>query len=327
MSDKETLLSMGFFEAQVIKALSATKNAGLSQALDYIDEHANEPSGFWDVPFEKPAKTTTGVGEHEEGDEEGAPGGAAEAKSLTCTDCGKRFRNHALASYHGEKSGHEHFEESTEETSPLTEEERKAKLAELQERMLAKKKLQQAKDREEALKNDAIHRKTGKDQAQIKADLQLKAAQQEAAQRAKDKLEDAKARATIKAQIEADKKARLEKAKKEKALREGGIVDVGEEAAEIAAGTSAGGLKSASAPVKTYDQTRLQIRVPDGPPLVHAVASTETLGAVVEWIQGQTGLDEPGLSSAFPRKTYSPSEYGKTMSELGLAPSAVLMVV
>ncbi|SCV73172.1 BQ2448_7097 [Microbotryum intermedium] len=323
MSDKETLLSMGFFEAQVTKALAATKNAGLSQALDYIDEHANEPSAFWETPVEQ-AKSAlvAAAGQHEEGDEEGAPGGAAEAKSLTCTDCGKRFRNHALASYHGEKSGHDNFEESTEEIAPLTEEERKAKLAELQERMLAKKKLQQAKDREEALKNDAIRRKAGKDQAQIKADMQLKAAQQEAAQRAKDKLEDAKARAAIKAQIEADKKARAEKAKKEKALRDGGVVDVGAEAAGGGTGSSStGGAKTAAASAKTYDQTRLQIRVPSGAPLVHAVASTETLGQVVEWIREQTGLDEPSLSSAFPRKTYSPSEYGKTMTELGLAPS------
>lgn len=32
MSDKDTLLSMGFAEAQVTKALRATKNSGLSPA-------------------------------------------------------------------------------------------------------------------------------------------------------------------------------------------------------------------------------------------------------------------------------------------------------
>lgn len=180
-------------------------------------------------------------------------------------------------------------------------------LTQLQERMLAKKKLQQAKDREEALKNDAIRRKAGKDQAQIKADLQLKAAQQEAAQRAKDKLEDAKARAAIKAQIEADKKARIEKAKKEKALREGGVVDVAREEEGVKNGSSGssslvgGDQATSNAQKKTYDQTRLQIRIPTGNPIVHTVASTETLGKVVEWISEQTGLQELSLSSAFPR--------------------------
>lgn len=51
------------------------------------------------------------------------------------------FRNTALANYHGEKSGHENFEESTEEIAPLTEEEKKAKLEELKAKMSEKKKL------------------------------------------------------------------------------------------------------------------------------------------------------------------------------------------
>lgn len=42
----------------------------------------------------------------------------AEAKSLKCSDCGKVFRSQATASFHAEKSGHENFEESTEEVRP-----------------------------------------------------------------------------------------------------------------------------------------------------------------------------------------------------------------
>ena len=40
---------------------------------------------------------------------------SAVAKSLKCVDCGKLFKNADLANYHAEKSGHENFEESTEE--------------------------------------------------------------------------------------------------------------------------------------------------------------------------------------------------------------------
>lgn len=43
-----------------------------------------------------------------------------QAKSLKCMDCGKLFKNADLANYHAEKSGHENFEESTEEVSPLS---------------------------------------------------------------------------------------------------------------------------------------------------------------------------------------------------------------
>ena len=78
-----------------------------------------------------------------------------------------------------------------------------------------------------------------------------------------EKLEDAKARAAIKAQIEADKKARAEKAAREKALREGKpIVDTSagtptSSPAAIAAATS--GLAG-----RDYPQTRLQIRMASG---------------------------------------------------------------
>lgn len=45
--------------------------------------------------------------------------------------CVETFRNNALASYHGEKSGHDQFEESAEEIAPLTEAEKAIKLEEV----------------------------------------------------------------------------------------------------------------------------------------------------------------------------------------------------
>lgn len=38
-------------------------------------------------------------------------------QSIKCSECGKIFRSTATASFHGEKSGHQEFEESTEEVS------------------------------------------------------------------------------------------------------------------------------------------------------------------------------------------------------------------
>ena len=37
------------------------------------------------------------------------------SQSIKCSQCGKVFKNTALANYHAEKSGHDQFEESTEE--------------------------------------------------------------------------------------------------------------------------------------------------------------------------------------------------------------------
>jgi UBX domain-containing protein 1/4 len=36
-------------------------------------------------------------------------------QSVKCSQCGKTFKNTALANFHAEKSGHDQFEESTEE--------------------------------------------------------------------------------------------------------------------------------------------------------------------------------------------------------------------
>jgi hypothetical protein len=37
------------------------------------------------------------------------------SQSIKCSECGKIFKTTALANYHAEKSGHDQFEESTEE--------------------------------------------------------------------------------------------------------------------------------------------------------------------------------------------------------------------
>lgn len=51
-------------------------------------------------------------------------------------------------------SEHTDFSESTEEIAPLTEEEKKAKLEELRERVRAKKTAASVKDKEEAKENE-----------------------------------------------------------------------------------------------------------------------------------------------------------------------------
>lgn len=119
--------------------------------------------------------------------------------------------------------------------------------------------------------------------------------EKEALQRKKDKLDDAKAKAAVRAQIEADKKARAAKAAREKALRDGTALP-GEEGTAVAAVAPAAPVEK-----KAYDQTRLQIRLPGSPPLVHAVPSTATLQEVANWVKEQASLEDVTFSSAFPR--------------------------
>lgn len=83
-------------------------------------------------------------------------------QSIKCSQCGKIFKNTALANFHAEKSGHDQFEESTEEIKPLTEEEKKQKLAELREKMAAKRAMKSVEEANETKTNEAIRRKQGK---------------------------------------------------------------------------------------------------------------------------------------------------------------------
>ncbi|GJN93753.1 hypothetical protein Rhopal_006810-T1 [Rhodotorula paludigena] len=309
MSDRDNLLAMGFPEANVTKALRATQNAGLPQALDYLEKHADEDASFWEAT--------------DDADEGDAMAVDAEAKF---------FRNQALAQYHSTKSGHTDFEESTEELKPLTEEEKAQKLQELRERMAEKKKAQAKLDAEENRRNEEIRRKSGKDEAAAREQLKLKEAERQAALRKKEKADELAARKRIKEQIEADKRARAEKAAREKALREGRNPD------EAAAAVSGGAAPAPAVPVvassaaqpagekKTYDSARLQIRVPGGAPLVHSLPGTSTLREVVEWVKEQTGLASVSLTCSFPRKTYGDADLDKDLKTLGLVPSAVLLV-
>lgn len=75
-------------------------------------------------------------------------------RSLVCNDCGKKFRSQAQAEFHASKTQHVDFSESTEEIAPLTEEERKAKLAELREKLAAKRAIQSEQDKLDKKRNE-----------------------------------------------------------------------------------------------------------------------------------------------------------------------------
>lgn len=74
-----------------------------------------------------------------------------------------------------------------------------------------------------------------------------------------EKLEDQKARAAIKAQIEADKRERAEKAAREKALREGKAIPTSSSPVPTIVPKANTGMKSSENP-----ETRLQIRLATG---------------------------------------------------------------
>lgn len=333
---------MGFDPARVDWALRATNNRGLQPAMDHILENEGKP-----IPDPSAAAPTTASGsvgqlmdvdvddEDEDalrrlmGTQAGATSSAeAEAKSIKCSECGKVFKNTALANYHAEKSGHDQFEESTEELKPLTEEEKQQKLADLREKIAAKRSVKAQQEAAEARANETIRRKTGKDIGKLKDELKAKELVKEAEQKRREKLEDAKAKAAVKAQIEADKKARAERTAREKALRDGQpIIDAPASASTtpaVTASSSSGGTSG-----KDFKETRLQIRMAtEGTPYTTTLPSDATLREVAEFLAAQTlviDVETVTFAQHFPRKTFSRDQFSKTLRELGLTPSAVLI--
>ena len=182
------------------------------------------------------------------------------------------------------------------------------------------------KDAEERKRNEEIRRKGGKELGQIKEEMKLKEAQKEAEARKREKIEDAKARQKIKQQIEEDKKARREKEALEKALRDGTALPdaAANQASNVQKPTAAASAPTAAA----TNSARLQIRLPSGPPLTTTRPGDDTLQSVLTWVQEQapTVALQGSVMTTYPRKTYDASDFGKTLKELGLTPSSVLVI-
>ncbi|KAJ3514153.1 hypothetical protein NLJ89_g2536 [Agrocybe chaxingu] len=253
--------------------------------------------------------------------------GVAEAKSIKCSECGKVFKNTDLANFHAEKSGHDQFEESTEEIKPLTEEEKKQKLEELRQKLAEKRANKAVEEAKDHKANETLRRKAGKDLNKLREEVQAKEAMKEAEKKKREKIEDAKAKAAVKAQIEADKKARAEKAAREKALREGkAIVDA---SASSGPSTTPAAVAASAVAGKDFKETRLQIRLSTGgQPYTTTLPSESSLREVAEFLAAQAvtiDVDTVTFAQHFPRKTFTQADFSKSLKDLGLTPSAVLI--
>jgi len=209
------------------------------------------------------------------------------------------------------------LEKPQEEKKPLTAEEKAEKLAKLEELRVKKRAEREAREKEEAKAKEKSRIESGKDMGEIRQALAEQEIKKLAALRRQEKEDDKKAKARVLAQIEADKAAR--KAEREAAA--GKKPDSAPVAAPVAA--------AAPAPKKDYTETRVQVRLPSGAPLVHAFGVKEPLSAVRLYVQMNRtdgGTGEVKLMTSFPKKVFGDEDYDNTLENLGLVPSAVLIV-
>ncbi|KAL8693680.1 MAG: hypothetical protein Q9218_001537 [Villophora microphyllina] len=314
-SDLDTLLEMGFEKAKA--ELATKKTGGLQGALEWLE--ANQEKSYEEII----AATTSPTNVDDNPDAESFPLPAGEtARSLVCNNCGKKFRSQAQAEFHASKTQHVDFAESTEDVAPLTEEEKKAKLEDLRRKLAEKRAGTLEQDQIDKKRNEARGiRPDTKETQDIKEELKKKEQLKEAVAKRKEKQDEIEAKVRIKAKIAADKEERRLRAEKEKAEREGRAAPTMSQTSATATTLGPVGSKPASA----YSEARLRLQTSAGN-LQKTFPVTVTLFEVAAAVTQDTGLEVQSFTQNFPKKVFDAVDFGASLKELGLVPSASLIV-
>lgn len=241
------------------------------------------------------------------------------ARSLVCNDCGKKFRSTAQAEFHASKTEHQDFSESTEEIAPLTEEEKKQKLADLKEKLAEKRAMQSEQDKIDKKRNEEINRKKTKESQDIKEQLKMKESMKEAELKRKEKAADIEAKRRIQAKIAADKEERRLKNEREKAQRAGQALP------PVAATAPEPTPAATSKPASAYTETRLRLQTANGNVMKTFPVDT-TLFEVAAALNEESGMEVESFTQTFPRKVFNNEFFGETLKDLKMVPSASLIV-
>ncbi|KAK8024218.1 UBX domain-containing protein [Apiospora rasikravindrae] len=292
-SDLNTLLEMGFDKSRAEMAVKRT--GGLEGAINWLEKNQDTPLDELEAEEAGPSVDAEALGEGQV------------AQSIVCNDCGKKFRTKQLAGFHAEKT-----------SSPLTEEEKAQRLQDMRAALAEKRAKQAIVDKEEQKRNEAIRMKATKETQDMKEEIARKEQIKEAAKKRQEKLDDAEAKKRIKAKIEADKEERRRKAEEAKAAREG-------RAPAAAAAPTPVAAPAPSRPAATHNEARLRLQLPSGNVMKTLPAET-TLFEVAQILQTESGATVTKFVMNFPRKTFEGIDFGKTLKEAGLVPSAALIV-
>lgn len=143
----------------------------------------------------------------------------------------------------------------------------------------------------------------------------------DAQKKKQERLDDIEAKKRVKAKIEADKEARRLKAEREKAERAGQALPP--QPAPTAGPTVSGPV--ASKPASAYTETRMRFQTPKGN-IMKTLPVTTTLFEVAAALKEQDDVDVTSFLQTFPRKLFNNEFFGESLKDLGLIPSASLVI-
>lgn len=252
---------------------------------------------------------------------------------LMCNACKKKFSTLEQAEVHAARTLHDDFvealyeieeltseEAATNEPAPvLTEEQKTARLAELRAK-LAVKKAEREKESKEA---EVLRKTSAKELEQIRREMQAKEMKQLAEERRMEKIADKKRREEIKKQIEEDRINKKKQIEAEKAKNS--EISVQDEVVIVPVNQE---------PVKTDSTSaRIQIKLPSpNAPLKLSFdsPSTQTLKHLMNRIKAEyppaPSPSQMELVQTFPTRIFGAGDDGCTLNELGLSPSASLIL-
>lgn len=300
--------------------MKVTKNSGLQPALDWLEANGEDEANFI---------------ENEESEKD-----SKKAKTcLMCNGCKKKFTTLERAEMHAARTSHDDFIESvyeeveleeqgeTEPVPVLTEEEKVARLEELRAKLALKR---AAREKEEKAA-ESLRKASSRELEQIKREMQAKEMKKLAEERRMEKIADKKRREEILKQIEEDRVNKAKQIEAEKAKnRLSGVNAVNDEILESAVMTDA---PVASISSSNINSARIQIRLPPQHnklplKLTFDSPSTQTLKDLKDRIKVECPSlgSADGLMQTFPTRLFGEAEDQCTLSELGLAPSASLIL-
>lgn len=183
-------------------------------------------------------------------------------------------------------------------------------------KLAAKRALEAEQDKLDRKKNEQIRLKNTKESQDAKEELQKRERIKEAQAKRREKQDEAEAKKRVLAKLEADKQERKRKAEMEKAARLGQAPP--EQSASVAAAPV---VKKAAA---EYTETRLALQTGNGR-IMKSFPVDATMFEVVQALEAE-GVACNSLTQNFPKKTWDRVDFGMTLKEAGLVPSAALIV-
>lgn len=191
------LKGMGFGETIARKSLMGGC-ANMDSAVNWILSHENDAGIEDPIPLVPKGQTLAS----------GGSGPAPVAKSIKCVATGRLFRSMQEAQAYAEKTGRADFEECTEEKKPLTEEEKKAKIAELKALAAARRAEREGVEKVQDVEGEKKRREAGQKAVQTKEQLAKNQRLREIDRVKREKLAEKRERERLRAEIAKDKAER-----------------------------------------------------------------------------------------------------------------------